>query len=78
MKSSKHSRNHFIQPSKICTIDVVFRQIEIVLKDSTAFVHVTKSEKSKSVYINDLIFHSSLNKQRLWNLLKRFQFDEKV
>ena len=26
---------------------------------------------------NDLIFHSSLHKQRLWNLLKRFQFDEK-
>ena len=28
------------------TLDVVFRQIEIVLKDSTAFVYVTKSEKS--------------------------------
>ena len=27
-------------------LDVVFRQIEIVLKDSTAFVNVTKSEKS--------------------------------
>ena len=27
-------------------LDVVFRQIEIVLKDSTAFVYVTKSEKS--------------------------------
>ena len=25
---------------------VVFRQIEIILKDSTAFVYVTKSEKS--------------------------------
>ena len=24
-----------------------------------------------------MIFHSSLHKQRLWNLLKRFQFDEK-
>ena len=30
----------------ICRLDVVFRQIEIVLKDSTAFVYVTKSEKS--------------------------------
>ena len=29
-------------------------------------------------YINDLIKHSSLHKQRLWNLLKRFQFDEKL
>ena len=28
------------------TLDVVFRQIEIVLKDSTAFVYVTQSEKS--------------------------------
>ena len=28
------------------TLDVVFCQIEIVLKDSTAFVYVTKSEKS--------------------------------
>ena len=28
------------------SLDVVFRQIEIVLKDSTAFVYVTKSEKS--------------------------------
>ena len=27
-------------------LDVVFRQIEIVLKDSTAFVYVTQSEKS--------------------------------
>ena len=27
-------------------LDVVFRQIEIILKDSTAFVYVTKSEKS--------------------------------
>ena len=34
--------------------------------------------KIKSFYINDLIFHSALHKQRLWNLLKRFQFDEKV
>ena len=25
-----------------------------------------------------MIFHSSLHKQRLWNLLKRFQFDEKL
>ena len=33
--------------------------------------------KIKSFYINDLIFHSSLHKQRLRNLLKRFQFDEK-
>ena len=24
-----------------------------------------------------MIFHSALHKQRLWNLLKRFQFDEK-
>ena len=24
-----------------------------------------------------MIFHSSLHKQRLWNLLKRFQFDKK-
>ena len=24
-----------------------------------------------------MIFHSSLHKQRLWNLLKQFQFDEK-
>ena len=32
---------------QICsTLDVVFCQIEIVLKDSTAFVYVTKSEKS--------------------------------
>ena len=30
----------------VCTLDVVFRQIEIVLKDSTAFVYVTQSEKS--------------------------------
>ena len=30
----------------IPTLDVVFRQIEIVLKDSTAFVYVMKSEKS--------------------------------
>ena len=30
----------------IPTLDVVFRQIEIVLKDSTAFVYVTQSEKS--------------------------------
>ena len=30
----------------VSTLDVVFRQIEIVLKDSTAFVYVTKSEKS--------------------------------
>ena len=28
------------------TLDVVFRQIEIILKDSTAFVYVTQSEKS--------------------------------
>ena len=28
------------------TVGIVFRQIEIVLKDSTAFVYVTKSEKS--------------------------------
>ena len=28
------------------SLDVVFRQIEIVLKDSTTFVYVTKSEKS--------------------------------
>ena len=34
--------------------------------------------KIKSFYINELIFHSLLHKQRLWNLLKRFQFDEKV
>ena len=27
-------------------LDVVFRQIEIVLKDSTAFVYVMQSEKS--------------------------------
>ena len=42
-------------PTKLCRkmtsyvvsrLDVVFRQIEIVLKDSTAFVYVTKSEKS--------------------------------
>ena len=31
---------------EICALVVVFRQIEIVLKDSTAFVYVTKSEKS--------------------------------
>ena len=31
---------------QVNTLDVVFRQIEIVLKDSTAFVYVTKSEKS--------------------------------
>ena len=30
----------------IPTLDVVFHQIEIVLKDSTAFVYVTQSEKS--------------------------------
>ena len=24
-----------------------------------------------------MIFHSSLHKQKLWNLFKRFQFDEK-
>ena len=30
----------------IRSLEVVFRQIEIVLKDSTAFVYVTKSEKS--------------------------------
>ena len=29
----------------VSRLDVVFRQIEIVLKDSTAFVYVTKSEK---------------------------------
>ena len=34
-----------IPVSSILTLDVVFRQIEIVLKDSTAFVYVTKSEK---------------------------------
>ena len=28
------------------SLDVVFRQIEIVLKDSTAFVYVMQSEKS--------------------------------
>ena len=32
--------------STYSTLDVVFRQIEIVLKDSTAFVYVMKSEKS--------------------------------
>ena len=31
---------------EICALVVVFRQIEIVLKDSTAFVYVMKSEKS--------------------------------
>ena len=31
---------------KVHPLDVVFCQIEIVLKDSTAFVYVTKSEKS--------------------------------
>ena len=30
----------------ICTLATLFRQTEIVLKDSTAFVYVTKSEKS--------------------------------
>ena len=30
----------------LSTLDVVFHQIEIVLKDSTAFVYVMKSEKS--------------------------------
>ena len=30
----------------VSALDVVFRQIEIVLKDSTAFIYVTKSEKS--------------------------------
>ena len=34
--------------------------------------------KIKSFYINVLIFHSSLHKQSLWNLSKRFQFDKKV
>ena len=31
---------------KWVTLDVVFRQVEIVLKDPTAFVYVTKNEKS--------------------------------
>ena len=30
----------------IPTLVILFRQTEIVLKDSTAFVYVTKSEKS--------------------------------
>ena len=29
---------------KVGTLDVVFCQTEIVLKDSTAFVYITKSE----------------------------------
>ena len=31
---------------KICMLVILFRQTEIVLKDSTAFVYVTQSEKS--------------------------------
>ena len=57
---------------------ILFRQIEIVLKDSPAFVYVEKSEKSSHLCKNVLIFYSLLHEQRLWNLLKRFQFDEKV
>ena len=38
------------------TLDVVFRQIEIVLKDSTAFVYVTKSEKSSHFTLITLFF----------------------
>ena len=34
------------QKMSVSWLDVVFRQIEIVLKDSTAFVYVTQSEKS--------------------------------
>ena len=30
----------------VCTLVILFRQTEIVLKDSTAFVYVTQSEKS--------------------------------
>ena len=49
-----HSKQYQIQISisiapiidQIITLDVVFCQTEIVLKDSTAFVYVTKSEKS--------------------------------
>ena len=33
----------------IRTLVILFRQTEIVLKDSTAFVYVTKSEKSSNV-----------------------------
>ena len=38
--------SHWLISSEIGTLDVVFCQIEIVLKDSTAFVYVTKGEKS--------------------------------
>ena len=33
-------------PNNISTLVILFRQTEIVLKDSTAFVYVMKSEKS--------------------------------
>ena len=36
----------YMNEKEACTLDVVFHQIEIILKDSTAVVYVTKSEKS--------------------------------
>ena len=46
----KYTISQFNSPdlnqNKVPRLDVVFRQIEIVLKDSTAFVYVTQSEKS--------------------------------
>ena len=58
-------------------LGIVFRQIEIILKDSTA-LRFNEECLIKSFYINDFIKHTSLHKQRLGNPLKRFQFDEKV
>ena len=50
--SKRYKSNTFILNSDffssiyIYTLVILFRQTEIVLKDSTAFVYVTKSEKS--------------------------------